>query len=94
VIDVATISPLDMTSILESVAQTGRCVIAHEAARQGGFGAEIAARLAEEGLTSLLAPVARATGYDTIFPLARLEGQYMPNHRRVVAAAHRVLEYS
>ena len=94
VIDVATISPLDMSSIFESVAQTGRCVIAHEAARQGGFGAEIAARLAEEGLTSLLAPVARATGYDTIFPLARLEGQYMPNHRRVVAAAHRVLEYS
>ncbi len=94
VIDVATISPLDMGTILDSVAQTGRCVIAHEAARQGGFGAEIAARIAEEGLTSLLAPVARATGYDTIFPLARLEGRYMPNHRRVVAAAHRVLEYS
>lgn len=94
VIDVATISPLDMDTILESVARTGRCVIAHEAARQGGFGAEIAARLAEEGLTSLLAPVARATGYDTIFPLARLEGRYMPNHRRVVAAAHSVLEYS
>lgn len=94
VIDVATISPLDMTTILESVAQTGRCVIAHEAARQGGFGAEIAARLAEEGLTSLLAPIARATGYDTIFPLARLEGRYMPNHRRVTAAAHRVMEYA
>ncbi len=94
VIDVATISPLDMGTILDSVAQTGRCVIAHEAARQGGFGAEIAARIAEEGLTSLLAPVARATGYDTIFPLARLQGRYMPNHRRVVAAAHRVLEYS
>lgn len=94
VIDIATISPLDMTTILDSVTQTGRCVIAHEAARQGGFGSEIAARLAEEGLTSLLAPIGRATGYDTIFPLARLEGRYMPNHRRVLAAAHRVLEYT
>ncbi len=94
VIDVATISPLDMGTIIDSVRVTGRCVIAHEAAKQGGFGAEIAARIAEEALTSLLAPVARATGYDTIFPLARLEGRYMPNHRRVVAAAHRVLEYT
>lgn len=94
VIDVATISPLDMQPILESVERTGRCVIAHEAARQAGFGAEIAARLAEEGLTSLLAPVARATGYDTIFPLARLENRYMPNRGRVVAAVHRVLEYA
>ncbi len=56
--------------------------------------AEIAARLAEEGLTSLLAPVARATGYDTIFPLARLENRYMPNRGRVIAAVHRVLEYA
>ncbi len=94
VIDVATISPLDMQPILESVERTGRCVIAHEGARQSGFGAEIAARLAEEGLTSLLAPVARATGYDTIFPLARLENRYMPNRGRVIAAVHRVLEYA
>ncbi len=94
VIDVATISPLDMQPILESVARTGRCVIAHEAARQAGFGAEIAARLAEEGLTSLLAPVARATGYDTIFPLARLENRYMPNRGRVIAAVHRELEFA
>jgi pyruvate dehydrogenase E1 component beta subunit len=69
-------------------------VIVHEAARQCGFGAEIAARLAEEGLTSLLAPVARETGYDTIFPLARLESKYMPDRQRVLGAAHRVLEYA
>jgi len=94
VIDVATISPLDMQPILESVARTGRCVIAHEGGRQSGFGAEIAARLAEEGLTSLLAPVARATGYDTIFPLARLEDRYIPNRGRVIAAVHRVLEFA
>lgn len=94
VIDVATISPLDMQPILESVAHTGRCVIAHEGGRQSGFGAEIAARLAEEGLTSLLAPVERTTGYDTIFPLARLENRYMPNRGRVSAAVHRVLEFA
>ncbi len=94
VIDVASISPLDMEPILNSVATTGRCVIVHEAARQCGFGAEIAARLAEEGLASLLAPITRETGYDTIFPLARLEGKYMPDRRRVVSAAHRVLEYA
>ncbi|MEW6581657.1 MAG: alpha-ketoacid dehydrogenase subunit beta [Actinomycetota bacterium] len=92
VIDVASIAPLDMEPILESVARTGRCVIVHEAARIAGFGAEIAARLAEEGLNSLLAPVARVTGWDTIFPLPRLEGYYMPDRRRVLAAAHRVLE--
>lgn len=94
VIDVASISPLDMDPILASVAQTGRCVIVHEAARQGGFGAEIAARLADEGLTSLHAPVTRLTGYDAIYPLARLEGHYVPDRRRIAAAARKVLEYA
>ena len=61
VIDVATLSPLDMETILESVARTGRCVIVHEAARSCGLGAEIAASLAERGLLSLLAPIQRVT---------------------------------
>jgi len=60
VIDVATISPLDIDTILDSVTRTGRCVIVHEAARSFGAGAEIAAQLASEGLTSLLAPVKRS----------------------------------
>src|SRR6476660_9240014 len=68
VIDVATLKPLDADSLIGSVAKTGRCVIVHEAARTGGFGAEIAALIAERGLTSLLAPVARVTGYDTVMP--------------------------
>jgi pyruvate dehydrogenase E1 component beta subunit len=63
VIDVATLKPLDMETILASVAKTGRCVIVHEAARTSGFGAEIAANIAEHGLYSLLAPVQRVTGY-------------------------------
>lgn len=94
VIDVATLAPLDMTAILDSVGRTGRCVIVHEAARTGGFGGEIAARLAEEGLTALLAPVRRVTGYDTIMPLPRLEAHYMPSTARVLAAAREVLEFT
>ena len=92
VIDVATIKPLDMNTILESVEKTGRCVIIHEAARTCGVGAEIAAQLAESGLMSLLAPVERVTGYDTIMPLFQLENEYMPSTERIVAAATRSME--
>ncbi len=94
VLDVATLSPLDMTTILRSVEKTGRCVIVHEAALTGGFGAEIAARLAEHGLLSLQAPVKRVTGYDTVMPLPRLEHIYMPSTERVLAAARDVLAFS
>ncbi|OGA00921.1 MAG: 2-oxoisovalerate dehydrogenase [Betaproteobacteria bacterium RIFCSPLOWO2_02_FULL_62_17] len=93
VIDVATLKPLDMATILESVAKTGRCVIVHEAARSGGFGAEIAAGLVEHGLSSLLAPVQRVTGYDVVVPLARLEYQYLPSVERILAAARAALEF-
>jgi pyruvate dehydrogenase E1 component beta subunit len=94
VIDVATLKPLDMDTILASVARTGRCVIVHEAALTGGFGAEIAARLADRGLVDLLAPVKRVTGYDTVMPLPKLENDYMPSEARILAAAHEVLEYA
>jgi len=92
VLDVATVKPLDMATILESVARTGRCVIVHEAARTSGFGAEIAANLAEYGLYSLLAPVQRVTGYDVVVPLAKLEQQYMPSVERIVSAVRKTLE--
>lgn len=94
VLDVATLKPLDMGSILASVARTGRCVIVHEAARTGGLGAEIAAGLAERGLLSLLAPVERVTGYDVVVPLARLEYQYMPSVERIVAAVRKTLKFA
>ena len=93
VIDVATLKLLDAPTILESVARTGRCVIVHEAPLTGGFGAEIAARLASEGLMHLLAPVERVTGWDTVMPLPRLEGHYMPSTARILAAARRALAY-
>jgi 2-oxoisovalerate dehydrogenase E1 component subunit beta len=93
VIDLATLKPYDEQTVLASVAKTGRCVIVHEAARTAGFGAEIAALIAERGLLSLLAPVARVTGYDTVIPLPRLERSYMPCVARIVAAAQKTCEF-
>src|SRR5713101_9874384 len=92
VIDLATLKPYDEETILASVAKTGRCVIVHEAARTGGFGAEIAANLAELGLYSLQAPVQRVTGYDVVVPLAKLEYQYLPSVERIVSAVKTTLE--
>jgi 2-oxoisovalerate dehydrogenase E1 component beta subunit len=93
VIDVATLKPLDTDGLLESVAKTGRCVIAHEAPLTCGVGAEIAARIAERGLVSLLAPIERVAGWDTVMPLYRLEQQYLPSEARILAAVRRVLAY-
>lgn len=94
VIDVATLTPLDFDTIAESVGKTGRCVIVHEAPRTAGFGAEIAARLAEECLYDLLAPVQRVTGYDTHIPLFQLEMKYLPSVDRITTAAKRTLAVS
>ncbi len=86
VIDLATLSPIDIDTILESVAKTGRLVIVHEAARNVGVGAEIAALVAERGLYDLLAPIQRVTGYDTVMPLFRLEHDYIPGTQRILDA--------
>jgi pyruvate dehydrogenase E1 component beta subunit len=94
VIDVATLKPLDADTILGSIEKTGRCVIIHEAPLTGGFGGEIAARIAEWGLLSLLAPIERVAGYDTIMPLPRLEHHYLPSEARILAAARRVLAFA
>ena len=86
VIDLATIAPIDRDTILESVAKTGRLVIVHEAARNCGVGAEIAAIVAEHGLYDLQAPIQRVTGYDTVMPLFRLEYDYIPSVARIMDA--------
>ena len=93
VVDVATLKPFDAETVLASVARTGRCVIAHEAPRTGGFGAEIAAVLAEEGLFSLLAPVQRVAAPDVPVPLPRLEPHYLPGPAGILAAARRAVGY-
>ncbi|MFW0072815.1 MAG: alpha-ketoacid dehydrogenase subunit beta [Coxiella-like endosymbiont] len=94
VIDVATIKPLDMETILQSVEKTGRCVIIQEAPLTGGVGAEIAAGIAERGLLSLLAPVKRVAGYDTVIPYFKLEKKYMPSTNRIIKTIQSVLECS
>lgn len=86
VIDLTSISPIDHDTILESVAKTGRLVIVHEAARNCGVGAEIAATVAEEGLYDLVAPIRRVTGFDTVVPLYRLENDYIPSIARIIEA--------
>lgn len=93
VIDVATLKPLDAGPILRSVERTGRCVIVHEAPLTGGFGAEIAARVAEHALLSLLAPIRRVAGFDCVMPLPRLEAHYMPSVARVTAVVRDVMGY-
>jgi len=92
VIDLRTLLPLDAEAVLASVRRTGRVVIVHEAPRTCGFGAELAALIAEQALTSLQAPVLRVTGYDTPFPYT-LEHTYLPDARRVLAAVEHVMGF-
>jgi 2-oxoisovalerate dehydrogenase E1 component beta subunit len=92
VIDLATISPMDLDTILESVEKTGRLVIVHEAARSFGVGAEVAAGVAEKGIWDLKAPIVRVTGYDTVMPLFRLEYEYLPSVARIIDGVKKTLE--
>jgi len=93
VLDLRTLSPLDLDAILASVGKTGRCVIAHEAPNTGSWAAELSALIAERGLLRLLAPVARVGGWDIRMPLFRLEQYYIPDADRVVMAARKTLSF-
>jgi pyruvate dehydrogenase E1 component beta subunit len=92
VIDLATISPMDLDTILESVEKTGRLVIVHEAAKTCGVGAEVAAGVAEKGIWDLKAPIVRVTGYDTVMPLFRLEYEYLPSVARIIDGVKKTFE--
>lgn len=94
VIDVATIKPLDINTILASVQKTGRCVIIHEAPRTCGVGAEIAAQIAEHALMYLQAPIQRVTGYDAFVPYFKQEKLYLPSEERIMQAVRQVLEFA
>lgn len=93
VIDVATVKPLDKETLLASVEKTGRCVIVQEAHPMCSLSAEIAAQLAEVAFTSLLAPVKRVSGYDTVMPFYRLEKYFIPTEQRIMQAVQEVLAY-
>jgi pyruvate dehydrogenase E1 component beta subunit len=93
VIDLRSISPLDVDTVARSVEKTGRLLIAHEAPVFGGMGAEIAARLTERCFYSLSAPPLRVGGYHTPYPPSRVEEEYLPNVDRLLDALDRAFEF-
>jgi pyruvate dehydrogenase E1 component beta subunit len=93
ILDLRTLSPMDVPAIITSVEKTGRAVVVHEAARTAGLGAEIVAQINEKALLSLEAPVERVSGFDTVFPLPQLEKYYLPTPEMIAAAVHRVLAF-
>jgi pyruvate/2-oxoglutarate/acetoin dehydrogenase E1 component/TPP-dependent pyruvate/acetoin dehydrogenase alpha subunit len=93
VIDLRTISPFDLSAVLNSVKKTGRLVVVHEAQRNCGLGAEIVSEVAEKAIDYIRAPPRRVTGFDTVVPLARLEDVYLPTVERILKACQDVLDY-
>jgi pyruvate dehydrogenase E1 component beta subunit len=92
VLDLRTLKPLDEEALLASAAKTGRVVIVQEAPRTAGFGAEIAAILAEKAIYDLQGPVLRVTGYDVPYPYWQIEDAYMPSVARVVDAVNKLMQ--
>jgi pyruvate dehydrogenase E1 component beta subunit len=93
VIDLRSLTPLDLDTLAASVRKTGRAVVVHEAPMTLGLGAEVVARIVEDCFDSLEAPVVRVTGYDTPYPPATIERYYLPSVDRILAAVRRVVEY-
>ncbi len=93
VIDLLTISPLDTKTLIESVAKTGRAIVVHEGPRTCGVGAEVIARLDENVLLSLQAPIKRVTGYDVPVPYFSKEQWYLPDADKIVSAAQEILNF-
>ncbi|WP_435125696.1 alpha-ketoacid dehydrogenase subunit beta [Halobaculum sp. D14] len=91
VIDLRTISPMDTETVVESVKKTGRAVVVHEGARSGGVGADVVARINDEALMYLEAPVERVTGFDTPVPLLSMEDYYFPHPPRILDGIERAL---
>ncbi len=91
-IDMRTLMPFDIETVLASVKKTGRVVVAHEATKVSGFGGEIAAQIAERAIDSLEAPIVRLGGFDTPFPYA-LEGTYLPSPERILRAIRKAASY-
>jgi pyruvate dehydrogenase E1 component beta subunit len=93
VVDVRSLSPIDMSTLEKSVTRTGRAVVIHEAPRFAGFGAEIAAELQERVFGYLAAPVLRVTGFDIPYPPAKIEEHHLPDVDRILDAVERTLQY-
>jgi pyruvate dehydrogenase E1 component beta subunit len=93
VVDLRSLSPLDFSTVIESVRRTRRAVVVHEASSFVGLGAEISARLSEELYYEMEAPVLRVTGYDVPYPPSRVEEEFLPDLDRVLHIVDRSLGY-
>ncbi|MFA8438162.1 alpha-ketoacid dehydrogenase subunit beta [Pueribacillus sp. YX66] len=93
VIDLRTVQPIDIDTIIASVEKTSRLIVAHEAVKSAGVGGEIAALVSEYGLFSLAAPIMRVTGYDTPYPVPMIEDDWLPTAPRLIAAIEHVMQY-
>jgi len=93
VIDLRSIFPFDIDTVVESVKKTGRALVIHEAPKTNGFGAEIVASINEKALDYLEAPILRVTGYDTALPFAKNELDWIPSEKRILGAIKKTLEY-
>ncbi len=92
-LDIRSLKPLDEDALLTAAGKTGRVVIVQEAPRTAGFGAELAAIIAEKAMLDLRSPVVRVTGYDVPYPYWQIEDAYMPSAERVVDAARKLLQF-
>ena len=93
VIDLRTLSPMDLETVTKSVEKTGRVVIVHEAPKTCGVGAELVASITEKVFLSLEAPVERVTGFDVPFPLFKLEKYYLPDTQRISKAIEKISSF-
>ncbi|MBI4153818.1 alpha-ketoacid dehydrogenase subunit beta [Candidatus Woesearchaeota archaeon] len=93
IIDLRTVSPIDMETVLSSVKKTGRVIVLHEAPRNCGVGAEVAARIAEAAMLHLEAPITRVTSYDIPTPLPKLEGFFIPDAKKIAMAVEKVVNF-
>ena len=83
IIDLRTVAPLDIATIIASVEKTGRVVVVQEAQKQAGVGAQVAAEIAERSILSLEAPIGRVAAPDTVFPFGQAEGAWLPNAKDI-----------
>lgn len=93
IIDLRTLWPMDTETVIKSVKKTGRAVIVHEATRAGGLGGEIAARIGEEAILHLEAPVQRVTAFDVPFPQFSMENYFLPNTKRIIKGIKKAMEF-
>ena len=93
VVDLRTIQPLDIETIIKSVEKTGRAIVVQEAQKQAGIAANVVAEITERAILSLEAPVLRVAAPDTIYPFPQAEGVWLPNYKDIVETAKKVLTF-